>query len=224
VLLAETRSHPSGSLVFATYVLGGGVALQVRLDRLVLLVELGEIGHQVLDDEGVRERVDLHVGGVLGGDAACQLSASVPHVFLPRIRQPHTQASEGVGAVDVHGAAAADALSAAAAEGEGRVELVLDADQGVEDHGPGLVEVEGVALHARLLGRCVGVPAVDLEGLEVGLVARGGLVLLLAVGDGGHAADGRGRDGGAQGRPGRGGAEQAGGGRAESCHGREPGD
>ena len=55
----------------STYILCWGVALQVRLDRLVLLVELGEVGHQVLDDVGVRERVDLHLGAVLGGDAAC---------------------------------------------------------------------------------------------------------------------------------------------------------
>ncbi len=129
-----------------------------------------------------------------------------------------TQAGKGVGAVNVHGTAAADALSAAAAEGQGGVELVLDADQGVEDHGARLVEVEGVALHAGLLGGCVGVPAVDLEGLEVGLAGGG-------VGDLGHAADGGGgSDGRTEGGPGRSGAQQAGGGRAESCHGREPGN
>jgi hypothetical protein len=44
--------------------------LQIRLDRLVLLVELGKIGHEVLDDVGVRERVDFELGVVLGGDAA----------------------------------------------------------------------------------------------------------------------------------------------------------
>jgi hypothetical protein len=43
------------------------------------------------------------------------------------------EAGEGVLAVDVHGAGAADAFAAGAAEGEGRVEFVFDFDQGVED-------------------------------------------------------------------------------------------
>lgn len=60
----------------------------------------------------VRERVDL------GGLVLCAVDAA--------------EAGEGVDAVDVHGTRAADALSARAAEGEGGVDLVLDADQGVE--------------------------------------------------------------------------------------------
>jgi hypothetical protein len=49
---------------------GRVLALQVGLDRLVLLVEEGEIGHQVLDDVGVRQRVDLGRLGGVGVDAA----------------------------------------------------------------------------------------------------------------------------------------------------------
>lgn len=71
-------------------------------------------------------------------------------------------------AIDVHGAAAADSLAAAPSESESRVELILDANQGIEDHGARLVEVDGVGLQPRLLGRRVGVPAVDLEGLGAG--------------------------------------------------------
>jgi hypothetical protein len=48
----------------------GGV-LQVRLDGLVLLVEVGQVGHDVLDDVGVRERVDLGFLLGVGGDSAC---------------------------------------------------------------------------------------------------------------------------------------------------------
>jgi len=132
----------------------------------------------------------------------------------------HTQAGKGVGAVDVHGTAAANALTATTAEGQGRVQLVLDAQQGVQNHGAGLVKVKGVALHARLLGRLVRVPAVDLEGLEPGLLARRS-GLLGGVGDLGHAADsgsGAGGDGGAQGRPRRSSAQQEGRRRADGGH------
>ena len=54
-----------------TYVLGYGVALEVGLDRLVLLVELGQVGHKILDDVGVRERVDARLLLSLSGNAAC---------------------------------------------------------------------------------------------------------------------------------------------------------
>lgn len=119
----------------------------------------------------------------------------------------HTEAGQGVLAVDVHGAGTADALAATSAEGQGRVDLVLDADDGVEHHGAGLVEVNGVALQARLLGGRVGVPAVDLERLEARL-------LLLDLADRGHGA--RKGDAGAEGRR-PGGAEDS---RrvAKSCH------
>jgi hypothetical protein len=45
-------------------------------------------------------------------------------------------AGERVGAVDVHRAGAADALAAGAAEGQRRIDLVLDLDQRVEHHRP----------------------------------------------------------------------------------------
>lgn len=133
----------------------------------------------------------------------------------------HTQAGEGVGAVNVHGARAANTLSAGAAEGEGRIDLVLDADEGVENHRPRLVEVEGVGLHAGLLGRLVGIPAVDLEGLEFGILARGGGAVSSARGKVGHAADGsrNASSGDAKGGPRGGRAEEGGGRGAESGHG-----
>ena len=54
-----------------TYVGGGSVALQERLDGLVLLVELSEIGNKILDDVGVREGVDAAGLLLLSGDTAC---------------------------------------------------------------------------------------------------------------------------------------------------------
>lgn len=53
------------------YVGCGGVALEIGLDGLVLLVELGQVGDEVLDDVGVGEGVDARLLCGLGGDAAC---------------------------------------------------------------------------------------------------------------------------------------------------------
>jgi len=61
------------------------------------------------------------------------------------------QAREPVLAVDVHGAGAADALAAAAAEGQRRVLLVLDLHERVEHHRAALAHVDRVGRHVRLL-------------------------------------------------------------------------
>ena len=45
-------------------------ALEIWLDGLVLLVEVGEIRYDVLDDVCVGERVDLGLFGSVGRDAA----------------------------------------------------------------------------------------------------------------------------------------------------------
>ena len=44
------------------------------------------------------------------------------------------EARQRVRAINVHGARAADALTARAAEGKGGVLLVFDLDQGIKDH------------------------------------------------------------------------------------------
>jgi hypothetical protein len=53
-----------------TYILSSGLALQVRLDRLVLLVEVRQIRDEVLDDVGVRKRVELDIRRALGRNPA----------------------------------------------------------------------------------------------------------------------------------------------------------
>jgi hypothetical protein len=53
-----------------SYVFGRGIALKVRLDALVLLVEMCQIRDKVLDDVGMRKRVDLDVGSSLSGNSA----------------------------------------------------------------------------------------------------------------------------------------------------------
>jgi hypothetical protein len=62
-----TRDSPEP---LRTYIRRGRIPLQIRLNRLVLLVEMGKVGNQVLDDVGVRKRVDLYVSRGLGRDAA----------------------------------------------------------------------------------------------------------------------------------------------------------
>jgi len=94
----------------------------------------------------------------------------------------HTQAGKGVLAIDVHGAATTNTLTATSSESHGRVELVLDADEGIENHRSGLVEVQGVGLETGLLAGGIGVPSIDLEGLHVGLG------LLRSLADRGHGA------------------------------------
>jgi hypothetical protein len=96
----------------------------------VLGVESGQVRHEVLDHRHVRQRIDLH------------RALDLVHAL---------GAGERVGAVDVHRAGAADALAAGAAEGQRRVDLVLDPDQRVEDHRPAIVEVDEIGVDARVL-------------------------------------------------------------------------
>lgn len=111
-----------------------------------------------------------------------------------------TQTSQSINTINIHRAAPANTLSTAPAKRECGIHLVLDPNQRVEHHGPGLVQVQRVRLHPRLRGRLVGVPAVDVEGLDLGvglLGGRGGYAC--------HAADAHGRAyTGTQGREGAG--------------------
>ena len=93
----------------------------------------------------MRQRVDLHVAAAL---------------------RDVLGAGQRVGAVDVEGAGAADALAAGAPEGQRRVDLVLDLDEGVQDHRPAGLEIDLEAVEPRVLAG-VRVVAVDLEGLDL---------------------------------------------------------
>lgn len=212
------------------YILGLGVTLQVRLDGLVLLVEIRQVGNQVLDDVGVRQRVDARLLPRVGRDTACVSMLAAPSCHRPDTPGfKHTQASQGVDTVNVHRTATADTLSAASPEGQGGVHLVLYPDERIEHHGPGLVQIQLVGLHGGLLGGLVGVPAVDMELLDarvlghVGVLIRRGLGLgdglgagIAGLSDGVDGGIGASEDGGAEQRP-RGCDEARG--RAKSGHG-----
>mmetsp|Transcript_75339 Transcript_75339/g.207855 ORF Transcript_75339/g.207855 Transcript_75339/m.207855 type:complete len:321 (+) Transcript_75339:139-1101(+) len=115
--------------------------LQPGLNGLVLVVEVGEVGHQVLNDVRVRQRLDLD--GLVA-------------------RLDVQEAREAVLAIDVHGARPAEAFAARAPEGECRVDLVLDFDKRIQDHWATCLEVNRVLLEVRL-GHLVWVVAVDPE-------------------------------------------------------------
>jgi hypothetical protein len=53
---------------------------------------------------------------------------------LGRVSVDPAEAREGVDTVDVHGARSTDTLSARASEGEGRVDLVLNSNQSVQNY------------------------------------------------------------------------------------------
>lgn len=114
---------------------------EVRLDRLVLRVEVVHVRHKVLDDVHVWQWVDL-----------ARLARAC--VYL-------RDASERVAAVDVHRAGAADSLATRPPEGQRRVDLVLDLDQRVENHRAAAVEVKLKRLCVRLLSRLLRVVSVD---------------------------------------------------------------
>src|SRR6478672_1138289 len=115
--------------------------LKPRLDRGVLGVEVAEIGNEILDYRQVWQGID-------------------PDHAHDLVRRHG--ARERVGAVDVHGARAADALTAGAPEGERRIDDVLDPDQRVQHHWRAIVEIDEVGVHARVV-RVVGIPAIDAE-------------------------------------------------------------
>jgi len=127
-------------------------ALKVRLDLFVLIVEVGHVWHEILDDIHVREGVNFGRFGSAGVDSA--------------------ETGQSVGAVDVHGATAADALAARPAEGQSRVQLVLNLDQTIQNHWTARVKVNFVGLFVGFLSRDVWVPSVNVEFLESGLGCR----------------------------------------------------
>src|ERR1700730_632257 len=125
--------------------------LQPRLDRGILRVEIGQVRHQVLYDGLMRQWIDLH-----------RAVLHVMHRF---------GAGERILAVDVHGAGAADAFAAGAAERQRRVYVVLDSDQAVEDHRPAIMGVDIVGIDARVFA-VVRIPAIDLELAHLGRARR----------------------------------------------------
>jgi len=126
--------------------LRGGVSLEPGLDGLVLHVEGSKVGHQVTNNLHMGQGVDGRGLGVSLVDLA--------------------QTGQRVGAIDVHGARAANTLTARTAESESLVLLVLDLDEGIENHGTTRVHVDLVSLNARL-SVLLRIIAIDFKVLNV---------------------------------------------------------
>jgi hypothetical protein len=97
--------------------------LQPWFNGSVLFVEVGHIGDQVFNDIHVREGVNFG-----GGSAGINVR----------------QTGQGVGAVDIHGAGPANAFAAGPAKGERGVLFILDLNEGIQDHGSAVVQIDGV--------------------------------------------------------------------------------
>lgn len=147
-----------------------------------MLVELGEIGDDVFDDIGVWKRVDLGLFGGISWNAA-YLHISLASLFSISCcvdnekwmeSGKHTQTSQRINSINIHGTASTDTLPTTPSKRERRVNLILDSDQRIQHHGSGLVEVQSVLLHARLVRGRVWVPTVDAECLDLGLRFSGG--------------------------------------------------
>mmetsp|Transcript_30110 Transcript_30110/g.49790 ORF Transcript_30110/g.49790 Transcript_30110/m.49790 type:complete len:245 (-) Transcript_30110:223-957(-) len=86
------------------------LALQPRLDGLVLVVKVCEVRNKILYDVGVRKRLNFD-------RLAAWLNVE--------------QASKAILAVDVHGTRAADSLTAGSSESQCRVDLIFDLDESI---------------------------------------------------------------------------------------------
>ena len=127
-----------------------GVDLQPGLDGGVLGIGLIEVGHQILHHRHMGQRIDLH------------LLLHFADVF---------GAGQRVCAVDVHGARAANTLAAGTPEGQGRIDIILDLDERIQDHGPAFIDIDLVAVDSRCFV-VIGIPAIDLKGLHIARPAR----------------------------------------------------
>ena len=140
------------------------LTLQERLDLLVLGVEVRHVDDEVLQHEHEHERRNHTLLIVVLGDAA--------------------EAGQMVTSIDIHGAGAADALTARPTEAKRWINLILDLDEGVEEHGPTLVHVDVVGYISRAIVGVIRVAAVHIDALHLLLLLVGqSLIKLLRVVD-----------------------------------------
>src|ERR1700730_13847300 len=122
------------------------VGLQPGLDQLVLRIQSAEIGNEILQHLHMRQRRDP---------------------ARPLFEAVHWgQTRQCVDPVDIHRAGAAHPFPARPPESESRVDLVVDLDQGIENHRPAVIAIDVEGVHRRV-GVLRRVPAIDPEALDV---------------------------------------------------------
>ncbi|AEM42305.1 hypothetical protein KVU_2465 [Ketogulonicigenium vulgare WSH-001] len=118
-----------------------GLGFQPRHNAGMLGIEMRQIRYQILDHRHMRQRID----------------ADIAADFVQAI-----DAGQSILPVDIHRARAADPLAAGPAEGQGRVDLVLDLDQNVQHHRAALIQIDEIGVEARVRA-IIGRPAIYLH-------------------------------------------------------------
>jgi hypothetical protein len=98
------------------------IGLEPGLDQLVLRIQPAKVGDEILQNLQVRQRRDP------------------ARAFLQAVHGCET--GQRVYPVDVHRAGAAHALAARPPKRQRRVDLVVDLDQGIEDHRPAVIAID----------------------------------------------------------------------------------
>jgi len=110
------------------------LSLKEWIDRLVLSIKVAHINHKVLEDEHEHEWWHGRLLGVVLWDA--------------------TETSQVMPSIDVHGTGATDTFTATSSEWESRIDLILDLDECVKEHGAALAHINVVG---HILGPVIGV-------------------------------------------------------------------
>jgi hypothetical protein len=119
--------------------------------HVALLVDTLQAGEGV--DTCFAKKAEKGQSGIL----VCSANAVVAQTATKGQTGSIKKKVKGRRTVDVHCATSANTLPARPPERKSRVELVLNLEDGVENHGSALVEVDRVGLEVRLLSRLVGV-------------------------------------------------------------------
>ena len=154
-------------MLFSTTQLAFVISLQPRLNRLVLLIKVVHVRNEIFDDIHVRERVDFRYFGI--GIDFTEIAFKIPFSILTAenlLLLPNT--GQGVDSANVHGTGATDTLTTGSPEGQGRIHLVFDFNQGIQNHGSTSVQVDLIFLHLGLVSGLVGIPAVNCKLFALG--------------------------------------------------------
>jgi hypothetical protein len=102
----------------------------------------------------------------------------------------HTQTRQGINSINIHRTAPTNPLPTTSPKCECRINLILNPNQRIQHHRSRLIQIQSIGLHPRLGGWLVGVPAVDVEGFDLGFGSEGGILDCGGFGGGDSAGGG----------------------------------